>query len=136
MRLPDWPGADDGSVAIYDLCAWRERIRIGEEAGSEYFSGSDSPNLERQRSARADILEMERDERRGLYVLASDVDAILTNAATVYREAADKAQRICPDAAEIIEDAIQELERRLGDRWESDCNRAISGDESDDSQPK
>lgn len=122
MREPDWPGAGDGSVSLDDLSVWRYRRDVGEQlAAGDDFTGSDSPNLERMRKARADIWELELDAKRGNFLPRDDVHQLLGELASVLRGAGERLQKQCGlDARDIMEEGLQEFLRRMEERLGDD----------------
>ena len=66
------PRNEDKTFDLAAVIAWRE-ARL--EADVADLAGSDNPELQRWRAARADMAEMERDLRRGLLIKREAVEA-------------------------------------------------------------
>lgn len=62
---------------------------------------ADAPSRERYVAAKADLAEMERDERRGRLLDAQEVQAVAREAAAYIRTACDRIQRECETDGEI-----------------------------------
>jgi hypothetical protein len=100
----------DATAVVAALVAYRleqNQVEIEEES----IAGSDSPHAERIREYRADLLEMERDNKRAQLIPRNQLEGPLGNLAMVLRNAIDMlARRFGNDAAGIMNDAINEAE--------------------------
>ena len=71
----------------------------------------DSPALERYRAMKADLAEMDRDERRGEIVPTDEILPALQQAAGAMRQAIEHAARLYGnDVSQILNDALTETE--------------------------
>jgi hypothetical protein len=83
-----------------------------QRADDVLLSGDDSPSMERWRSARADLAEMERDAQRRNLIPRDELDAEGMKLAGCIRRAGDAlARRFGNDAASILNEALDEWER-------------------------
>jgi len=115
QKLPGYPRAPDGSVALWDLCEWRCRA-AGADVSPETEGGSDSPGLERFRDARAEQEEIKLAEMKRQVVAIDWMHARLNEIASLIRGAGEQLQReYGPDALQILEDAIAEAEGKIKD---------------------
>lgn len=70
----------------------------------------DSPNVERIRAARAEIVEMERDERRGTHLPMSEMAGVLSKYASAIRSSVDQVRRLYGnEPADIVNEHLEEL---------------------------
>lgn len=84
------------------------------------LDGGDSPGLERYRNAKADLAEMERDERRGKVIPSDEILPSLQQAAGAMRQAIEHAVRLYGNpVGELLNEALTETEQA----WE----KAIEG---------
>jgi hypothetical protein len=106
FRDTDAPRNEDGT---YDLAAV---YRWGTERATDdpLLTGGDSPNLERYRKAKAELAEMDAAERRGQMAdIGSLCEWFLTDVAPHFRRAVEEIDRINPDAAKIMDRAIERV---------------------------
>lgn len=91
--------------------AWAAKDRVA--AGEEEYGGSDSMNLERVRFAKAEMLEMDLEERRGTHVDVRKLEnGIMQFASQVRRTGEILQRRFGSDAIDILNDGITQAESR------------------------
>jgi phage terminase Nu1 subunit (DNA packaging protein) len=120
MTQPGFPVAPDGSVCLWDLAVWRDRMDRGSDIDGELGGDVDSPGLERYRLARAEQEEIKLQKMRGEYLPREDVHTALMETAAVMKSAGERVVRTFGnEVASIINSAwdevIQRLESRFGD---------------------
>lgn len=137
-ELLPFAGADDRQTvgqrlwlrgrAILD--AWSDRRRPGRRGeapqagpgpnGDEVlFAGSDSPQLERYRAARADLAEMEVLERQGQLIPTTQVETCLASIRQLWRQHGDVVQRqFGQDAARLHNETLAEIDRVIRERFD------------------
>lgn len=108
---PPAPRNGDGSYSGPQLVQW-VISRSQSAEGDDMLDGGDSPELTRYRSARADLVEMERDERRGSLV---NVDSLVewwsSDVAAPIRRAIDAlCKQFGPAAAALVTTALTKAE--------------------------
>jgi hypothetical protein len=87
----------------------------------------DSPGLERYRNMKADLAEMDRDERRGEIVPMSEILPSLQQAAGTLRQAIEHAARLYGnDVSQILNDALTETESAWAMALERNATANIS----------
>lgn len=114
--LADCPRNPDGSYNGAELVKW-DRRRVAPDT-DPMLAGGSSPALEKYREHRAGIAELELNERRGRLV---DIDAFNewweSEVASPIRRSIETLQRKHgPDAAKIIEKALQRSENAVRKR--------------------
>ena len=86
-----------------------EALRKGNDP---LLSGGDSPELERYRKARADLAEMERDERNGSLIPRQQLEPAFVQYASAIRRAGEGLQRrYGNEAAAMLNEALDDAER-------------------------
>jgi len=106
-----------------ELEAARRKVAQAEQlaaaAGGEelaLYAGASSPSLERLRKLKGDEAELDVLEKRGVLVRRAAVAQSMGQAADAIRRAGEKLERrFGPEARELIEEAIGELERMAGE---------------------
>jgi len=91
------------------------------DGGGDLPGSRETPSLERGRMAKAELAELQLEERRGLVIPRTDIHEGLLEFAQALRDAADRLQRQHgADAFEILDDAITSgeaaVERVLAER--------------------
>lgn len=133
FTLPGFPRQEDGSVCLWDLAVWRTRLDVGDQQTDPELVGGDSPGLERYRLARAQQEEIKLEAMRKDYLRRDDIRMMHGELATLIRKAGDEVQRrFGVVAGEILNDAINEFEKRIEQRW-GNANQPDAEDE--DSEP-
>lgn len=121
MKLPGFPMAKDGSVCLWDLVVWKERLDSGGDSELEAASGGDSPALERMRLARAGLWERELARVDGDLIPFEDANTLILEYGGLIRDATDRIRKLGgDDYADLIEEALREGEARAEQRWGSD----------------
>lgn len=96
QRLPGYPQASDGSVCKWELCEWylrRSMIQDPVSDEDDLEPGTASPALERFRSARADLAELELQQKRKELVPRDDIRLFILRVAGLFRGWLDRLQR-------------------------------------------
>jgi len=104
--------------AFHDFLARNKHALAAADADDDALlsAGADSPELERFRAARADLAEMERDERRGKLISADRLREICTEVGATIKSARKRlVKKFGRPAGEILDDAIHNL-RDVADR--------------------
>lgn len=128
MALPGFPKAPDGSVCLWDLAVWRNRLDAGTPDETE-LGDVDSPGLERYRLARAEQEEIKLRRMRGESIAREDLQAALMETASVLKEAGDRMVRVAGnDVAEMLNDAWTEVETRLERLFGDDRTGGTTGE--------
>lgn len=114
-RLQKTEGAPTG-INVPEFVGWyveRQLRRATTQAGGDPdMVGGDSPALERYRAAKADLAELDRDERRMKLIPRDQAEESARMRAQVMRRAGEKLQRrFGVEAQEILDDAIDEATR-------------------------
>jgi hypothetical protein len=97
--------------------AWTARkveqaTEAARKASDPLLAGGDSPELERYRAARADLAEMERDERNGSLIPRQQLDPAFVQYASAIRRAGEALQRrFGNEAAVMLNEALDDAER-------------------------
>ena len=98
----------------------REQLRAARAApgvpddAALWDSGDGSPALERYRAARADLAELDLEERRGDLVDRREFQALLLRTAHILRGLGESLQRqYGPDAQGLLDEAIDDVEREV-----------------------
>lgn len=77
------------------------------ESDDDLLQGEATPALERLRAAKADLAELDRDERRGNLLRRAIVHDLLGRVAAIYRNAGEQLQQqFGPDALEILNEHL------------------------------
>jgi hypothetical protein len=97
--------------------AWTARkveqaVEAARKGNDPLLVGVDSPELERYRAARADLAEMERDERNGSLIPRQQLEPAFVQYATAIRRAGEGLQRrFGNEAAAMLNEALDDAER-------------------------
>jgi hypothetical protein len=116
FRDSDAPRNTDGTYNAAALASWLRNGAV--QSDDPLLAGSDSPNLERYRAAKADLAEMEAAERRWQLIDADQLaEWWTTEIASPIRRATDTLlARFGTDAAELITKAISKAEAAVENR--------------------
>jgi hypothetical protein len=110
--------------------AWsaKDRQIASGDVDAELYGGSDSPNLERLRAAKAALSEMDLEERRGTHADIRNLESGLMRFASIIRRTGEILQRrFGSEAIDILNDGIEQAESIC----KSEIARLASGDDSD-----
>jgi phage terminase Nu1 subunit (DNA packaging protein) len=125
QKLPGWPGAPDGSVALWDVAAWHStRLASLEEESIVPVSPADSPGLERFRLAKAGIAELDLQQRAGELVERERMHAFALRIASLFRKWLDRLQRQMGEdffrtGIDVLSDIKAETDREFGEEIET-----------------
>jgi len=123
FRNLDAPRNEDGTYDASKVVQWAcEKAKPDPVSDDPLMSGSDSPNLERYRAARADLAEMDARERREQLV---DIDTFTEWYASEVGHPIRKAIELLnlkfgPDAAAIMTRAIDKADAAVDKREATD----------------
>lgn len=107
---PGFPGGRDGPWDASAVFAWWRENR--DRHAEVDMDGPPSPALERYREARAKMVELDYDERRGELIPRDDWNTFVGRVCGILRRAAEVLQRTCgPSAHAVLDDAIISIER-------------------------
>ena len=81
------------------------------------MEGEDSTALERYRNLRADLSELELEEKKGSLVKREDVDAFAREISLSLSQASKVLSRTDKKAAEALSKEIEKIAKRLGEKW-------------------
>lgn len=113
------PG-ESGHYPLPEMVAWCKQhvwTRRVVTAGDDPDEDDDSPALERLRSARASIAELELREREGELLRQEHVHTAYAMLGETVRRGMEQVQRDHPEAAEILNENLDDLEREYRDRF-------------------
>lgn len=110
------------TISLVDFLRWFHRFLADngpkllaepdDEAG--LLAGESTPALERLRAAKADLAELERDERRQTLLRRQVVHELLTRVAGVLRNCGEQLQdRFGPDALEILNEHLTSADAEI-----------------------
>jgi phage terminase Nu1 subunit (DNA packaging protein) len=119
QKLPGYPSAPDGSVALWDLCEWQVlRLAPLNDTDSD-VANADSPGLERFRLARAGQEEIKLAQLRGHVMDREWMHGKLMEIASLIRGAGDQLQReYGADALQILDQTLDDIDRKI-EEWSS-----------------
>lgn len=122
--VADWlatgcPG-EQGAYDLSEMLQWAKANRWC-KSDDPLLAGGDSPNLERYRGARADLAELDREQRVGNLVSVEELAPVLLQAAGLIRGAGEKLQRLFgPDAFAIFSEAVDAAEQLIESKLAGD----------------
>ncbi len=113
----DAPRNADGTYSAPALLQWMVERAKAEAAGDPLLVGSDSPSLERYRAARADMVELELQTKRGQLLDLESFYEWWGVAAGLLRRRLEMLQRLYgAEAAALVTDGLDDLARSLEER--------------------
>ena len=104
---------------LVDVVPWQlDRLKELYESDPEFVGGEDSPALERLRQAKAELAELDLQERRGTLIDAAAASESMRMAIEPMRRAWEALQRQCGDAARVAFDkALDQYEKAVRARF-------------------
>lgn len=118
QKLPGYPGAPDGSVALWDLCEWQV-LRLASVGDADPEVAGDSPGLERYRLARAGQEEIKLAQLRGHVMDREWMHSRLMEIASLIRACGEQLQRSHgEDALQILDQTLDDIDGKI-EEWSS-----------------
>jgi hypothetical protein len=97
------------------------------------LQGSDSPALERYRTAKAELIELDLSERRGELIPRDEIHNLFTRMGSRLRQAGETLQRkFGAESQEILNDALDDIAKIGGADGNLDVSRVGTGSGSPD----
>jgi hypothetical protein len=121
QKLSGWPSAPDGSVALWDIAVWRDRLIAGDDLApeGEGDGAGASPGLERYRLARAAQEEIKLSVMRKAYLDRNWVHSWLGELGSLLRICGEQLQREHgQDALDIMDQTLKEFGERVRKMFE------------------
>lgn len=123
MRCPDFPRDPDGSINPWKVCDWHRARQKAQQPATTPFTddpmllptpGSKSKALEKYRRARADLANLDLEERRGSLIARDKAHDGLMDIARLIRQAGDALRRqFGPEAYALLDGALNQAEARI-----------------------